>query len=87
MLPITKPTELRCFCSSRPLLAVVDIDKKGAPFVHLKVHKQSRVYGEVVVTSGEINVRCRSCLRWHRVNIRTADVDFRPDSLPEVIEI
>lgn len=63
--------ELRCFCSRTPLLATYGLDEKGAPYVHVKVFKQDRIFGEIVVTGGEVKLRCRECLRWHSVVIRT----------------
>lgn len=61
--------ELRCFCARRPLLALCGWDNaRRAPVVHVKVHKQGRIYGEVVA-SGEVHVRCRECLRWHVVRV------------------
>jgi hypothetical protein len=61
---------LRCFCSSRPLLGVYGIDPKdGRAFVHIKVYKQSRVFGEHVFKSGELKTKCRVCYRWHHITI------------------
>lgn len=57
--------ELRCFCSRKPLLAVYGIDQKGRLYVHVKVYKQSRIFGEMVFVGGEAHIRCRECLRWH----------------------
>ena len=61
--------ELRCFCSRTPLLATYGLDDKGNLYVHVRIFKQRRVYGEVVATEGKVSLRCRECLRWHRVNI------------------
>ncbi len=65
--------ELRCFCRTEPLLATYGVDEGGELYVHLKVYKQQRIYGEVVVTHGVVKLRCRECLRWHRVVIRDSD--------------
>lgn len=43
------------------------IDSQGRPFVHVKVYKQSHIYGEVVVYGGEITLRCRECYRWNNI--------------------
>jgi hypothetical protein len=59
--------ELRCFCRTEPLLAVYGLDEQGKLYLHVKIYKQARVYGEMVVTGGEVKIRCRECLRWHRV--------------------
>lgn len=62
--------ELRCFCRNRPLLATYGIDNKGKLFLHVKIYKQSRIFGEFVVEGGVVRLRCRNCLRWHVVVIR-----------------
>jgi hypothetical protein len=61
--------DLRCFCRTEPLLAVYGIDEHGQLYVHVKIYKQSRVFGEVIVTGGVVRLRCRECLRWHKVRI------------------
>lgn len=63
--------DLRCFCSRKPKLAEWGRTEDG-PYVHILVHKQSKVYGEVVVTSGVVEIRCRECLRWTRIAISGA---------------
>lgn len=79
--------ELRCFCSRSPLLAVYGLDERRKLYLHVKIYKQSRIYGEVVVTGGTVRIHCRECLRWHRVVLRTpvtpALQEVRP---PEVVE-
>lgn len=66
----TRPThELRCFCNRQPLLAVYGVDEKGKLYVHVRVFKQRRVYGEVLITEGIVKIHCRECLRWHTVTI------------------
>jgi len=62
--------ELRCFCTRTPLLATYGIDSQGQLYVHIKIWKQRRLYGEVVITGGSVKVHCRECLRWHSINIR-----------------
>lgn len=62
--------ELRCFCARKPLLATYGVNKDGKLYVHVKVYKQRRVYGEVLVTEGKVQLHCRECLRWHTVTIR-----------------
>jgi hypothetical protein len=61
--------ELRCFCSRTPLLATYGIDSRGKLFVHVKIWKQKRIFGELVVEGGVVRLRCRDCLRWHVVRI------------------
>ena len=62
--------ELRCFCRRSPLLATYGVDEEGKLYVHVKVYKQGRIFGEVLIVEGVVKVRCRECLRWHRVIIR-----------------
>jgi hypothetical protein len=61
--------ELRCFCTRKPLLAMYGIDNRDQLYVHVKIYKGGRVFGEMVVTSGTVHLRCRECLRWQRVII------------------
>lgn len=62
--------ELRCYCSSRPLLARCGRDPvTGEPWVHVKTWKQKRLYTEVIATGGTVRIRCRECLRWMNVKI------------------
>jgi hypothetical protein len=78
--------ELRCFCSSKTLLAVCGRDSKSRqPFVHIKTWKGSRLYVEVVIESGKARIRCRKCLRWFTVRIRLDDVDMKTERLPDSI--
>ncbi len=62
--------ELRCFCNRKPLLAVYGLDKRGNLYVHVKVWKQTRLFAEIIVTGGVVELTCRECLRWQRVVIR-----------------
>lgn len=82
----SKSHELRCFCSSEPLLATYGIDADGLLYVHVKVFKQRRVYGEMIVYGGRVKLHCRNCLRWHTVNIVQPDTavlaeDLAPEEL------
>jgi len=61
--------ELRCFCSRSPLLAIYGVDEHGKLYVHVKIFKQNRIYGEVLVREGRVSLHCRECLRWHTVKI------------------
>lgn len=62
--------ELRCFCARHPLLATYGVDEKGELYVHIKIFKQQRIFGEVLAKRGSIKIRCRECFRWHRVVMR-----------------
>jgi hypothetical protein len=78
--------DIRCFCSRSPLLARAGRDDSGRPYVHLKVFKQRRLYGEMVATSGVVSLRCRECFRWHRVTIRQ-EVAVTQEPLPDRIPV
>lgn len=63
--------ELRCFCARTPLLATYGLDVHGKAYIHIKVYKQARIFGEAIVRSGEVLLHCRECLRWHKVVIKS----------------
>jgi hypothetical protein len=60
--------QLRCFCAHKPLLGIYGVDSRGKLYVHIKVYKADRIFGEVIVT-GDVKIRCRDCYRWHTVVI------------------
>lgn len=85
MREIRAENDLRCFCSHEPLIARWGIDKHGNAFLHLKVYKQRRLYSEVIVPQGsEVRIRCRNCLRWHKITVRKMP-EFSQVPLPEAI--
>lgn len=62
--------EIRCICGRKPLLATFGRDAQGKLFIHMKVYKQSRVYGEIFVSAdAEVKIRCRECLRLQKIKI------------------
>lgn len=79
--------ELRCFCSRKPLLATYGLDSDSKLYVHVRVFKQHRIYGEVIIKGGEVKIHCRECLRWHRVIIKQPNqVSLSEDSIPMEID-
>lgn len=63
--------ELRCFCSKQPILAMYGVDERGDLYIHLKVWKQHRLFGEIIVQGpARIQLHCRECFRWQNVTIR-----------------
>lgn len=81
--------ELRCICSRRPLLATYGVTDKGDLYVHVKIFKQRRIYGEILVTEGgRIQLHCRECLRWNAVIIRgPGEASLLPDqAVPPFVE-
>lgn len=75
--------ELRCFCRGEPLLATYGVDSRGKLFVHVKIFKQNRIYGELVFEGGTVKIRCRNCLRWHRVVFGKQSALLSEDQAPE----
>lgn len=82
-----KSHDLRCMCRRRPILAKYGRDSKGRPFVHVKIHKQRQVYGEMVFTEGVCRIRCRECLRWYTVKIRMTKEGVQVQEEPLPMEI
>lgn len=79
--------ELRCFCARTPLLAMYGIDERGALFVHVRVFKQNRIYGEVLIKEGTVQIHCRECLRWNTVKIVKPNVvSLEEVPAPEVLD-
>lgn len=64
--------ELRCFCARTPLLATYGLDEQGKLYVHVKIYKQRRIFGEVLILEGTVKLHCRECLRWHKVVMKSA---------------
>jgi hypothetical protein len=48
------------------------MDGRGNLYVHVKVYKSDRIFGEVVAT-GNVKIRCRECYRWYEVVIRQSN--------------
>lgn len=69
MKPPRTSNELRCFCARSPLLATFGLDADGKVYIHVRVFKQRRIYGEVILQGGTAKIHCRECLRWHQVVI------------------
>lgn len=50
-------------------MAVYGVDNQGRPYIHQKVYKQRRIFGETVFRDGIVSIRCRECLRWTKVRL------------------
>lgn len=79
----SREKELRCFCNRNPLLATYGV-RRGKLFVHVKVYKQHRIFGEVFVEGGKVMLRCRECLRVHTVNITQDEAKLSESTLTEM---
>ena len=77
------PQVIHCECDYETKLAEYGIDGNGKLFVHLKVFKQGRVFGEMVATSGMVHLRCRDCGRWTKIRIHD-DVKYAPSADPRL---
>lgn len=68
--------DLRCSCRRRPLLALYGVDARGRLYIEMKVYKQQQVYGHMVVTlrDGDVKLFCRECHRWYVVMVRPDDL-------------
>ncbi len=78
--------DLRCFCARKPLLAVYGIDEKGRLYVHQRVYKQGRVFGESFFYGGTVQLLCRECLHWQEVVFRDRNnVTLHEIDPPEVL--
>jgi hypothetical protein len=49
----------------------------------VKIYKQDRIYGELVFEGGIVKIRCRNCLRWHRVIFKEHAAALTEDQAPE----
>ena len=80
---------LNCFCARKPLLAIWGNDEQGKPYIHIRIYKQGRIYGDVVIHGGEVKLCCRECLRWHRilfVGARTNSVELTETQAPAELD-
>lgn len=66
--------ELRCTCSKRTLLGIARHDEKHGWHFHIKVYKQQKIYADIKVRGGSVEVACRECGRWQKVSITTERV-------------
>jgi hypothetical protein len=80
---MSQEKELRCFCRTQPLLATYGVDSTGELFVHVKIYKQNRIFGEIIFKGGIAKIRCRNCLRWHKVIFRSRSVELTTDEILE----
>jgi hypothetical protein len=62
-------------------------DATGKPFVHVKIYKQARVFGEIVFSVGVMRIKCRDCYRWHKIMIVNERPVMQAVSTDEVISV
>lgn len=77
---------LRCAaCKEKPLLAIYGVDSKGHLYVHQKVFKAGRVFGESLFYGGVVRLKCRDCHHWNKVVFRDpTHAALEPTAQPEV---
>lgn len=76
-----KDVEIRCECSARPILGIFRVEDSYWVF-HIKVHKQKRLYAELMVEEGVIRLRCRACERWFRLTVKR-EKNLKSPPIPE----
>jgi hypothetical protein len=60
------------------------VEQTGKLYIHIKIYKQGRVYGETYHTDGTVKIRCRNCMRWHRVTIINSTARLE-ETLPPMV--
>lgn len=62
-------TVIHCVCKYKPKLAVYGINKDGKLFVHVKIYKGNRIFGEFIAEGGIFKIKCRDCFRWYNIHM------------------
>ena len=84
-MPQRTVNELRCFCRIRPILAVYGIED-GELYIHMRVFKARRIFGEVVITGdAKVKIHCRECFRWHTIKFVNRVAQLEETSAPDYI--
>ncbi len=80
--------DLRCICRTQPLLAKYGIDNKGERYIWVRVYRQGRIFGEIVVQGqgSIVKLHCRECLRWHSVKFSSDAFPVLDETAPPVQE-
>lgn len=60
------------------------IDEHGKLYIHMRIFKAQRIFGEMMVTDGTVLIHCRECLRWHKVKIVQPDTATLEETEPPV---
>lgn len=76
--------DLRCSCPRATKLAEFGVTHDGEPYLWIKIFKQSRIFGEVFSTAGDVHVRCRDCGRFTLVAIKRG-IDVAHDATPTAL--
>lgn len=68
------------------MLAMYGIGNDEKLFIHVMVHKQSRIFGNLVFRGGLVELQCRECLRWHKITIMDKKAELTPHEGPPELE-
>lgn len=80
--------QLRCFCPRRPIIAMYGLDVTGRLYLHIMIYKQHRVFGNIVVRGGPVELQCRECARWHVINFSPEQRLLQKEtSAPDEVEL
>jgi hypothetical protein len=61
------------------------IDEKGRLYVHQRIYKAGRVFGETLFYGGTVALLCRECLRWQEVVFQeSSSAVLEPMDMPEM---
>lgn len=77
---------LRCTCNQEPLLAMYGRDKNGDAYIHVRIYKGNRVYGEIYTTH-PISLLCRLCGMWWNINIVNQRYQMNKRKAPASVEL
>lgn len=81
-MPKDTKHRLRCHCGHGTTLAFYGHDRDGEPYVHLKVYKQRRVFGNAVFRGGTVELMCSFCDRSTRIHMGRDKWNITPGKLP-----
>lgn len=79
--------EIRCTCEQRALLGIYGVDERGL-YVHIKIHKSQKLYGEMWVrgNKAQAEIRCRSCRRIFKITIQEFPA-IQVERIPELAAV
>lgn len=82
----TDKKEIHCYCSRKPMLAMYGVDEDGLLYIHIKIYKQNRIFGEFIIRGGNVQMRCRECFRWYRIFIQDNSPVLRQQNQPAELQ-
>lgn len=79
--------QIRCICTARPILAIARVSSSGTRYVHIRIYKQRKVYGEIVIEEGLVRMKCRSCGHWYSLHVKRDSHKAIAEDLPLFVEL